>query len=234
MPPMVCVTPTPCPSGQHMICDPSRSCSDTFACVCEGKPPFTATSTRTPRICPASPPPTCPPGEGLACEDQQCVANCLCGTVTPTLTPTPPPPGLCGSQCGPDDYTSCTGICPGQYFTDTECVAYAGFPSPCVCFPECPTPRPTPTGTVRACNCNCPTLPEPQCGRTVSLGSRWMSAAAAPRRVVYTGGGSRKQPSRQRAPRRLSAVIVTCRSLVKSDRGTAAPQCDRMAPATGA
>ena len=53
-------------------------------------PTLTASATGTAtRTCASAPsPPSCPVGEGAACEDQQCLIGCGCGTVTPTATVT--------------------------------------------------------------------------------------------------------------------------------------------------
>jgi hypothetical protein len=81
-------TATPTPGG---------TCTSTITgtITATGTRPATLTITATPsptRTCAApSPPPVCPPGEGAACEDQQCFIQCTCGTTTPSATPTPSP-----------------------------------------------------------------------------------------------------------------------------------------------
>jgi hypothetical protein len=92
--PTPCDMGPPCPPGQHKICDPTRSCTDLFYCVCEGPPPAPEQ-----RVCfPRSYPWNC-------CEsDAQC-PNSQCAVVK----------GLC--SYGDFDGFPCRdgGDCPGGY-----------------------------------------------------------------------------------------------------------------------
>jgi hypothetical protein len=127
-------TPTPSPTVQTF---PTRT------------PSATGTATRTCASLPS--PPSCPAGEGAACEDQQCMVGCGCGTVTPTATPTNtctpganPPPG-CRYE-GPT--FTVTPLCDNPHLTPTPipsiatCAPTLGIPSYCATHCEpCPTIR---------------------------------------------------------------------------------------------
>ena len=92
-----------CDSGQCGLCrcatitptthTPAPTCTISTTRTVTLTPSVTPTPSAT-RTCPvASPPPTCPAGEVIACADQLCSIDCGCGTVTatPTQSSTPSP-----------------------------------------------------------------------------------------------------------------------------------------------